>query len=316
MSSKNDSIIIDKSAIKNKSMKSIYNKIIIFLMILGANAANAQLTEFQSMYFQNQYLANPAMAGLEKGLNLNIGYQRQWAPIPGNPVLMNATMEYNSGNRASLGLNVNSDKAGLINRTKVMGTYAYHLPIGGNDQKINFGLSLGANFASIDYSKIVGSIDDATVQNFNEGGVFDGDFGIAYTSKLLTVQAALPNMHDLFFDNNDGIKKYVDRSVFYSAVSYKILFSGGIDDFNIEPLVAYRGVKGHKDILDVGARFNMPEHNINLSGFYHTNESFSASLGITLDKFGAFLSYSNYVGNNGAFANNTFEFGLNYKFRN
>lgn len=123
-------------------------------MILGANAANAQLTEFQSMYFQNQYLANPAMAGLEKGLNLNIGYQRQWAPVPENPVLMNATMEYNSGNRASLGLNVSSDKAGLINRTKVMRTYAYHLPIGGNDQKINFGLSLGANFAAIDYSKI------------------------------------------------------------------------------------------------------------------------------------------------------------------
>ncbi|MCV9928595.1 PorP/SprF family type IX secretion system membrane protein [Flavobacterium sp. LS1R49] len=297
-------------------MKSIYSKIIIFLIVLGGNTANAQLTEFQSMYFQNQYLANPAMAGTDKGLNLNIGYQRQWAPVPGDPVLMNATVEYNSGDRVGLGLNVHSDKAGLINRTRVLGTYAYHLPIGGNDQKINFGLSLGASFASIDYNKIVGSIDDPTVQNFKEGGVFDGDFGVAYTSKLLTIQAAVPNLHGLFFDNNDGTKKYVDRPVFYSAVSYKILLSNEINDFNIEPLVAYRGVKGYKDILDLGARFNMPEHNINLSGFYHSNESFSAALGITLDKFGAFLSYSNYIGNNGAYANNTFEFGLNYRFRN
>lgn len=284
----------------------------MFLIIVGTNSANAQLTEYESMYFQNQYINNPAMAGLNEGIKLNIGYQRQWDQVPGNPVLMNATVEYNSGNRTGLGLNVNSDRAGLINRTRVVATYAYHLPIG-FEQNLNFGLSAGAKFSSIDYSKIVGSKDDIAVQNFNEGGAFDGDLGMAYTSRFLTIQTSLPNLNSFFYNTDDGFKKYVDRATFYSAVSYKILLSNEDENLNIEPLLAYRGVKGHKDILDMGGRFNFPDYKMNVSAFYHTNKIVSTAFGIEVDKMGIFIGYSKYFGSLGAYANNTFECGLNYK---
>ena len=284
----------------------------MFLIILGTNSANAQLTEYESMYFQNQYINNPAMAGLEEGMKLNIGYQRQWDEVPGNPILMNATFEYNGGNRTGLGLNVTSDRAGLINRTRIMGTYAYHLPIGA-EEKLNFGLSAGAKFASIDYNKMIGDKDDVVLQNFNKGAEVDGDLGIAYTSRLLTIQASLPKLHNLFYENDNGIQNYADRSTFYSAVSYKILLSNYDEDLNIEPLVAYRGIKGHKDILDMGARFNFPDYKMNISAFYHTNKTVSTAFGISLDNLGVFLAYSKYFGSLGAYANNTFEVGLNYK---
>jgi len=284
----------------------------MFLIILGTNSANAQLTEYESMYFQNQYINNPAMAGLEEGMKLNIGYQRQWDEVPGNPILMNATFEYNGGNRTGLGLNVTSDRAGLINRTRIMGTYAYHLPIGA-EEKLNFGLSAGAKFASIDYNKMIGDKDDVVLQNFNKGAEVDGDLGIAYTSRLLTIQASLPKLHNLFYENDNGIQNYADRSTFYSAVSYKILLSNYDEDLNIEPLVAYRGIKGHKDILDMGARFNFPDYKMNISAFYHTNKTVSTAFGISLDDLGVFLAYSKYFGSLGAYANNTFEVGLNYK---
>lgn len=301
-----------KMNMKINLMRAIYIKVIMFLMILGTSTANAQLTEYESMYFQNQYLANPAMAGLEEGVKLNIGYQRQWDQVPGNPILMNATVEYNSGNRMGLGLNVSSDRAGLINRTRIMGTYAYHLPIGA-EEKLNFGLSVGAKFASIDYDKVVGNRDDAALQNFNEGAAFDGDLGVSYTSRLLTVQASLPNMNSLFFDNDNGIKKYADRSIFYSSVSYKILLSNQDENLNIEPLIGYRNVQGYKDILDTGARFNLPDYKMNISAFYHTNKIVSTAFGMSIDKLGVFLAFSKYFGSLGAYANNTFECGLNYK---
>lgn len=291
-------------------------KPILFLSIVLVvnNTANAQLNKFEAMYYQNQYLGNPAMAGLNKGLNVNIGYQRQWDDVPGNPVMMYATAEYNPESRAAYGLNFYSDRAGLITNTRVLGTFAYHLPLDGEDRKINFGLSLGSRFLSLDKSKISGDINDPSIQNFDEGGALDGDFGISYTTRLLTVQAAVPNLNNTFFENDNGERRYVDSQIFYSAISYKIYVSSRINDFNIEPLVAYRGIRGYKDIVDIGANFTMPEYNMNISAMYHTNEVISGSFGINLDKLGIFLSYSSFIGNTGAFANDGFELGLRYKF--
>ena len=297
---------------KIKSIKTIYLQVIMFLILLGTNSANAQLTEYEAMYFQNQYINNPAMAGLQEGMKFNLGYQRQWDEVPGNPILMNATFEYNGGNRTGLGLNLTSDRAGLINRTRIVGTYAYHLPVGA-EEKLHFGLSAGAKFASIDMNKVSGDRDDVVLQNFNEGAKIDGDLGMAYTSRLLTVQASLPKLHDLFYENDNGVQNYADRTTFYSAISYKFLLSNYDESLNIEPIVAYRGIKGHKDILDMGGRFNFTDYKMNISALYHTNKTVSTAFGISVDDLGVFLAYSKYFGSLGAYANNTFEVGLNYK---
>jgi type IX secretion system PorP/SprF family membrane protein len=293
---------------------AIRSILFLSIVLLVTNRANAQLNKFEAMYYQNQYLGNPAMAGLNKGLNVNLGFQRQWDDVPGNPVMMYATGEYNPNSRAAYGLNFSSDRAGLITNSRILGTFAYHLPLDSDDRKLNFGLSFGARFLSLDKSKINGNIDDPSIQNFDEGGALDGDFGISYTTKLLTIQAAVPNLNNTFFKNDNGERRYVDSQIFYSAVSYKIYVSSRINDFNIEPLVAFRGIRGYKDIVDVGANFTMPEYNMNISAMYHTNEVISGAFGITLDKLGIFLSYSSFIGNTGAFANDGFELGLRYQF--
>lgn len=304
------------STSKRVIMKLSIIRQILFLSIvlLVSNSANAQLNRFEAMYYQNQYIGNPAMAGLNKGISMNIGYQGQWSDVPGSPALMYLTLEYNPESRVAYGLNFNSDKAGLITNTRVLGTFAYHLPLDGDDRKLNFGLSLGTRILSLDNSKVSGDIDDPSIQNFNQGAALDGDFGISYTTKLLTVQASVPNLNNVFFENDNGERRYVDNQIFYSAISYKVFLSSRINDFNIEPLLAYRGIRGYKDIVDLGARFNMPEYKINISAMYHTNQAISGAFGLQLNKLGIFLAYSSYIGNNGAFANDTFELGLRYNF--
>ncbi|SNR46692.1 PorP/SprF family type IX secretion system membrane protein [Flavobacterium sp. ov086] len=304
------------STSKRVIMKLSIIRQILFLSIvlLVSNSANAQLNRFEAMYYQNQYIGNPAMAGLNKGISMNIGYQGQWSDVPGSPALMYLTLEYNPESRVAYGLNFNNDKAGLITNTRVLGTFAYHLPLDGDDRKLNFGLSLGTRILSLDNSKVSGDIDDPSIQNFNQGAALDGDFGISYTTKLLTVQASVPNLNNVFFENDNGERRYVDNQIFYSAISYKVYLSSRINDFNIEPLLAYRGIRGYKDIVDLGARFNMPEYKINISAMYHTNQAISGAFGLQLNKLGIFLAYSSYIGNNGAFANDTFELGLRYNF--
>lgn len=286
------------------------------LVTFNAKQAYAQLTGFHSQYFQNEYLVNPAMAGMEKGLNLNLGYQTQWTSIPGGPKLQNLTADYNSGNRVGLGVSINSDQAGLISRTRAMLTYAYHLPLSGDDNKLNFGLSLGINDTYIDYSKIVGDAGDQEVQGYNDRQVYiDGDFGISYTSKRFTIQGTLPNLKSIFFPI-EGENLDVDRSTFFSAVSYKMPFNSEYNSLTIEPKVAFRGVKGFDNIVDAGINLDMTSYHFNLSGIYHSNQTVTFGAGLDLQTTQLLFAYTNNTGPLKSYANNTFEFGLRLKLFN
>jgi type IX secretion system PorP/SprF family membrane protein len=281
---------------------------IAILVIMIGKQAKAQLTGFHSAYFANEYLSNPAMAGMEKGLDLNLGYQAQWTTIPGGPKLQNVTADYNSGNRVGLGLSINSDQAGLISRTRAIATYAYHLPLSGND-KLNFGLSLGINDTYIDYSRIAGDQSDAQAAAFNDRTAYiDGDFGMSYTGKALTLQAAVPNLKTIFFpDENQNLD--VDRATFFTAASYKLTYNTLV----IEPKVAFRGVKGFDNIFDGGFNLDFTNYNFSISGLYHSNQTISAGIGLDLKTTELLFAYTNNTGPLRTYANNTFEFGVKLK---
>ncbi len=280
--------------------------------MLASRRASAQLSGLQSAYFMNQYLFNPAMAGLEKGLNLNAGYQHQWTTITGGPKLQDLTLDYNSGNRVGLGLMINTDDAGLINRTRVLGTYAYHLPVSENGSKLNFGLSFGVNDTYIDYSKINGDPGDASVELFNQRRIYmDGDIGVSYTtSNGLNIQAAVPNLGSVLF-NDQGNNLAVDRSTFFTAISYQYRF-GEYTNVTIEPKAVFRGVKGFQNIGDGGFNLTMNDYHFNITGLYHTNKSFTAGIGFNLEPVSILVMYTGNSGPLQDYANNTIELGIKY----
>jgi type IX secretion system PorP/SprF family membrane protein len=298
--------------IKNRirSVKHIRLLACILLIVLFVTKdAKAQLSGLQSVYFQNQYLANPAMAGLEKGLNLNIGYQQQWTTVPGGPKLQDFTADYYATEKVGLGMNVTNDQAGLISRTRIMGTYAYHLPLGDFD-KLSFGLSFGVNDSYLDKNKIIGNQNDIAVQNFNQQNVYiDGDFGAAYNGKRLTIQGALPNLRSIFY-TSDAENLSVDRATFYSAVSYKFPVSNEFNTFVVEPKVAFRGVKGFPNMVDAGFNLALTEYNLDFTALYHSNQSATLGFGLDLEDMGLFFAYTNNTGELRTYANNTFEVGI------
>lgn len=285
---------------------------LLSLFMVIAKQGRAQLSPFQSVYFQNQYLANPAMAGIEQGLNLNLGYQQQWANTPGSPSLQSFTGDYGLDKNVGLGLNVSNDQAGLIRQTKVMGTYAYHLPLTAQS-RLSFGLSVGINDTYLDNNIVVGDASDLSLGRFNEHGLYvDGDFGIAYTSNGFNVQGAIPNLKSVFFKTNDE-DDAVDRATFFTAASYKIPFVSAVSHFSLEPKVALRGVKGFNSILDAGANLNLDDYNLSLAGMYHSSKSVSFLLGFNLKNVKLLLAYTNETSQIRTYANNTFELGVNLK---
>lgn len=304
-----------KSTITNPThiIKTAAIALVSIVLISLSPAAKAQLNPFQAMYFQNPYQYNPAMAGMEDALRLNIGYRQQWSNFPGTPKTTLFTADMKAARNVGIGLNVNDDQEGLIRQTRVMGTYAYHLPLNSDNEKLSFGVSLGVNDAHIDYNKVNGDLTDAQIAQYNQLKAYvDGDFGMAYTNDKLTVSGALPNLKSVFFKASDQ-RFDADRLLFITIVSYRIDMRSDDNSMSLEPLAAYRKVKGYKDIGDVGFNFKMNNYHIFLQGIYHTSNSMG--LGVGLDQNSYLLNFS-YNLETGVLANYTrgaFEFGLKLK---
>lgn len=262
------------------SNTNLFSLLIIALIAISSIDVKAQLNPLSSQYFLNQYQVNPAYAGLNDGLNVNLNYRKQWSNIPGSPSTQNITADYKM-NKVGLGVNVYNEKAGSLQRTKAMVSYAYHLPLNNDNQRLNFGASVGLLNERVEFSGVNGDITDPALSQFNNrGSLFDGDFGIAYTSNTLNIEGAIPNIRSFIKQEEYN---NVDRSQFYAAASYKITSGAGANAVLIEPKVAFRGIKGYDNIFDAGANVTFAEK-LFLMGMYHSTKSAS---------FGAGMNYKN-----------------------
>lgn len=258
-------------------MKNITHIAFVLLTSLGLNHAVAQINPLGAMYFQNQYLGNPAYAGIDSGINVGLGYRTQWSALPGSPRNQAATGEYRTG-KVGLGLNFYSDKAGLISRTRTVATYAYHLPVGAENQQLHFGLSLGFFNERIYDQDVVGTGNDAAIAALNRRETLvDGDFGFAYTTGKMTIQGALPNMKGFFQEDERGA---AGRATFFSAVSYKLKFGQGQDAVMVEPKFSYRGIHGFGNLWDLGTGVNLADNKVSVFGMFHSTGSATVGLGM------------------------------------
>lgn len=297
-------------------MKKIF-KTAFFVTIatLTVSQAVAQLTPMSAIYFQNQYLGNPALAGTESGMDVSLGIREQWTNLPGSPATQAFTASYGLNDKVGLGLNVSNDQSGLFKRTRTVASYAYHLPLSGEEQRLSFGLSLGFMNERIAMEDIRGNSADANVGAYNQRETYiDGDFGFAYTSNAFNIQAALPNMKSYFKKDNINADA-VDRATFFSAISYKFQLEGQ-GGFGLEPKVAYRGIKGMDNIIDAGANLSYANNRINLFGMYHSSNSSTFGLGLNYQNIGFSGMYSTATSALSSYANGNFEMSMKIKLFN
>lgn len=262
----------------------------MFLSIaLLQTTVKAQLNPLATQYFQNQYLFNPAMAGINPGLNVNLTARKQWSSIPGSPNTQAISADYLLS-RAAFGVNVYSEQSGLLKSTRSVATYAYHIPLSQDNQQLNFGLSAGILTQRVPIEQIMGDQTDLSIARYNERqSSLDGDFGAAYTSNNLTVQAALPNLRSVF--NQDNYYT-IDRSLYFAAASYKFDFGEAVNSISIEPKVAFRGVKGYTNIVDAGANLMLANNQLSIQGMYHSTKSATFGFGLNRNTFSILAFYT------------------------
>jgi type IX secretion system PorP/SprF family membrane protein len=305
-----------------KTKQTIMKKYIRYITLLGAFALSNHYAGAQSagnpamlieplaaQYFQNQYLANAAMAGIDSGLHLNLAYRHQWSGVPGAPETKAFTADYLLFKRVGIGMNIFNDKAGLLNNTKVAFTYAYHLPLSASGASVlHFGLSGAFIARRLDTKLVNGDITDPTINAFNRrDNYFEADFGMAYTRKGLSVQGSLPNL--VSFVKNNSSETGIDRTLFFAAAGYK--FETGEQLSSVEPKLCLRGVKGYDHIIDAGANFTFLQQQLNAFGMYHSSQSFSVGIGANYRSIAGFqLVYNSQTAGLSNYTNGTFEINL------
>ncbi len=272
--------------------------------MLSVTTAKAQLNPFGSQYYQNQYLFNPAMAAINAGLNVNAAYSRQ--ALSGDAVqnMQALSLEYQAKN-VGLGFSAYNQNSGLFRTTRAVVTYAYHIPLGGNDQKLSFGLSGGLVNQHLEISNVVGTPNDPTLAHYNDKPTyFDGDFGVAYTSDNLTLQAALPDLKSLKDENSTA-----EREVFFTSASYKF---GKTADLTLEPKVVFRQIRGFDKILDAGANLAFDQNAFSLQAMYHTSNSATFGFGLNKSQYSILAFYTTNTSALNAYNNGDIEISLRF----
>ncbi|MBT2564746.1 PorP/SprF family type IX secretion system membrane protein [Pedobacter sp. ISL-68] len=289
-------------------MKTLYKLLMLLAVWIPAASVHAQLNPLSSQYYTNRYVINPAFAGANNGLRINGAYRKLWDNVPGAPVTQNLTADYGFG-KVGVGLNMSNESAGLQRQTRIVGSYAYHLPLNANNQQLHFGLSVGFMNQRLENADIYGNPNDPMVGLYNDRKTYlDGDFGIAYTSDKLSIEGSLPNLKSFF---KKDVIKLADVATFYTAISYKITLSEGMEGIELEPKVAYRGVKGFDNIFDLSAQAWIANKQVFLMGVYHSSEN--ATFGIGVDFKRKYLisgMYTTQTSALSAYTNGSFELNL------
>ncbi|WP_299820532.1 type IX secretion system membrane protein PorP/SprF [uncultured Pontibacter sp.] len=189
-----------------------------FVCLMFAGHAMAQQKPQYSQYTLNNYLLNPAIAGIESYADLKLGTRHQWSGLEGAPesyyatlhmpIGMGASSVY-SGQRAKesttkrsssyrrakphhgIGAMAMSTRTGPLKRGSLSVSYAYHQPIT-RDLRLSAGVAPGMIQYSLDpgYVRIVNPNDPAVMDGRINEVKFDLNMGLWLYSQSFYVGLA------------------------------------------------------------------------------------------------------------------------------
>lgn len=157
----------------------------LFTGLLACSVAMAQQRPYYTQYIMNNYIINPAVAGIENYWDVKASHRMQWVGLQDAPVTTyltvhgplnksdysreTATSFHASGSNPrgeaywqdytaaephhGVGFTMLNDKTGPLSRFAMYGTYSYHIGIS-NSTSLSMGVSAGITTMNLDASKL------------------------------------------------------------------------------------------------------------------------------------------------------------------
>ncbi len=207
----------------------------ILLALFLAGNAFGQQQPVSSQYLLNKYFINPAVAGDKADLQIAAMYKKLWAGFEGAPSMQFLTGHMTVASNMGVGAQIFNMSSGPLARTGFTGTYAYHVPLNGNGDRLAFGLSGTIYQYRIDRANLnlEEEGDEAVTTGSDRMVVPDASFGTYYYTDRYYVGLSVSQ---LFSRKIDLLKNsaYEQRQVrhYYLLGGYNIDVNS---DFSIEP---------------------------------------------------------------------------------
>ncbi len=163
-----------------------FRLLLVLWGILGWVAAAAQQDPMFTNYHFNALVFNPAYAGSNEHLTLNIAHRQQWLGFDGAPITQTLTAHTPLRNeRVGVGFALTNDKIGPGGSTDLAASYAYRMQVGPSKKyKLSIGLQAGvANWRGKFSTITVEDIEDPSfaqdqsrwLPNFGAGAYLYGE---------------------------------------------------------------------------------------------------------------------------------------------
>lgn len=294
-----------------------YQRLIVLVMSFVVTNTFAQQRPYYTQYILNNYIINPAVAGIENYTDIKASHRAQWVGLQGAPVTTyltihaplkksaydereNPTSFHREGGNPrgqaywqsyqkpephhGVGFTILNDKTGPLNRFAAYGSYAYHLGLS-NNANLSFGISAGITQMSIDNSKV----------DFGDNRV---DPAVNLSSSLNTIKPDISAGLWLYSKNyfaGISVQQIVPQNIVFSGTGVQvdngrlvphIFLQAGLrlylsDDLTLLPSVMARYINPLPLGVDINAKLQYQDL-IWVGGTYRYQDGFAGMLGVNL----------------------------------
>jgi type IX secretion system PorP/SprF family membrane protein len=245
--------------------------IFISLLLLSLRIVAQNTLDFRQFSF-NPYLYNPAYAGLKNQTEFDLAYRIQWVGFEGAPTTSAFTIQHPIS-KAAIGLNLSTEKAGAMQRSYLLGSYAYGVKIN-SAHALRFGLSGGMQAYNLDLDGEDYS-NDPTIMKEQNSVYASGSFGMVYSYHCIKMGFVLPT---LFNDQAQGqgiLHTHRFNQLLNQFYSLEGTFKFNKHTFEISPFFLYRVNRDLQNYWEAGAMLHLKQG-------VHTGLSFHQSRGVAL----------------------------------
>ena len=288
--------------------------IYITALLLSGFAVNAQQSPHYTQYMFNDFVINPAVAGVSDYYQIRTNHRFQWVGIT-DPPLTNSLSIYGPHAKLPMGFGgyIYNDATGPTSRTGVTGAYAYNVEIN-KDIRISGGIALGILQYKLDGTQLTAKdLNDLKIQPVVFSTYIpDASVGFyAYADEWYAgfSVAQLFNNNLKIFEEKSGLNKL--KSHFYLTGGYKYKIDR---DFTVEPSIIIKGTAPKAFQFDLSSRVIYKE--MVWGGLsYRLKDAISVLLGYTHDeKFYFGYSYDIGVSDLRQYNSGTHEIMIGYRF--